>query len=67
MKYKVTYTITGTYTITSDDMSDVLGDLDEEASDKDKLEAITEAINDDPFVDYNPIEDGDVGIKVEQV
>lgn len=58
-KYKVEYTITGNYTIDSNaiiDPSDETG-LTE-------IEEIQECVEQDPFCDCDPMEDGKVVIKV---
>jgi hypothetical protein len=58
-KYRVNYTITGTYTV---DSSDVLGD--ESLSEAEEQEQMEEAINEDPFADVDPINDGAVKVEV---
>lgn len=59
MKYKVSYTIVGEYEVDGKDF-----DFDEG---EESLEEVKRAIQDDPFVDCNPVTDGKVTIEVEEV
>lgn len=64
MKLRVNYTIKGSYTL---DSSDLELELDEDATNKDILEAATEAINEEPLLDIDPVADGITTIEVVEV